>query len=212
MSYRVISVSGPDGALMREVAKAVAEALGFALVDEEIVQRVAATSGLEPGVVADAEKRRSFMARMFAGIGSSGSAASLTPFAGGLPVLLDDDRPGPAEVRDLIRTAIEETATQGSMVIVAHAASHALASQPDVLRALVTASLPVRLARVAAESGLDEQGAARAIDRSDASRASYLDRFYGTKSELPTHYDIVVNTDRLPPADAAALVVLAAAR
>ena len=44
------------------------------------------------------------------------------------------------ELRNLIRMAIEETAERGNVVIVAHAASHALAGRYDVLRVLVTAS------------------------------------------------------------------------
>ena len=110
----------------------------------------------------------------------------------------------------LIRAAIEETALRGDTVIVSHAASHALASRPDVLRVLVTASPPIRTARVAAEQRLSEKDASRAVDQSDAARADYLKRFYGARSELPTQYDIVVNTDRLSPDEAISVVTLAA--
>ena len=49
------------------------------------------------------------------------------------------------ELRAYIREAIEETAGHGKAVIVAHAASHALAGRQDALRVLVTASRqPVR--------------------------------------------------------------------
>jgi cytidylate kinase len=115
-------------------------------------------------------------------------------------------------LRELIRTAIEETAGRGNVVIVAHAASHALASQPDVLRVLVTASPSIRRARVASERDVSEKDATREVDRSDAARADYLKRFYGAKNELATHYDLVVNTDRLLPAEAVSLVALAAGR
>ena len=114
------------------------------------------------------------------------------------------------ELRRLIRAAIEESAERGSVVIVAHAASHALASRPDVLRVLVTASSSIREARVASEQDLNEKDAARAVDTSDAARADYLKRFYGAKSELPTQYDVVVNTDRLSPDNAVSLVAHAA--
>jgi cytidylate kinase len=116
------------------------------------------------------------------------------------------------ELRNLIRAAIEETAERGSAVIVSHAASHALASQPDVLRVLVTASPSIRRERVASERDLNDKDAARAVDQSDAARADYLKRFYGAKSELPTQYDFVVNTDRLLPDQAVSLVALAAGR
>jgi cytidylate kinase len=205
MACRVVCVSGTVGASMHEVAQGVAEQLGFALVDEEIIQRAAAEAGVKPEVVADAERRRSFMERALGALGSSSDATGAA-----FGVWRETLEPVDSQVRDLIRAAIEETAQRGSAVIVSHAASHALASQPDVLRVLVTASPTVRSARVAAEEGLSEKDAARAVDQSDSARADYLKRFYGARSELPTQYDIVVNTDRLSSAEAIALVTLAA--
>jgi hypothetical protein len=37
-----------------------------------------------------------------------------------------------------------------------------------------------------------------------------LKRFYNVSEELPTHYDVVINTDKLAPVDAARLNVQAA--
>ncbi len=194
---------------MREVARSVAERLGFAFVDEEIILEAAAEAGVDPGVVADVERRRSFMERAVEGFGSGVDASA---FAGVGAGFVASNEPAGDELRELIRTAIEETAENGDVVIVAHAASHALASRPEVLRVLVTASPPVRQARVAQEQGLSEKDAARVVDKSDAGRADYLKRFYGTRSEFATHYDIVVNTDRLSLAEAVSLVTLAAGR
>jgi len=212
MSCSIVCVSGPDGAHFREVARHVAEALGFALVDEEIIIRAAAEGGVEPRVVGDVEKRRSFMERALDALASSSDATAFAFTGGAGGFAATDALPVSSELRDLIRVAIEETAARGSAVIVAHAASHALASQPDVLRVLVTASHDTRSARVASERDLSEKDAARAVENADAARADYLNRFYGTKTELPTQYDLVVNTDRLAVADAAALVLVAAGR
>ena len=44
----------------------------------------------------------------------------------------------------------------------------------------------------------------------DAARADYLRRFHGLSAELPTHYDLVVNTDALSIDQAAELVAQAA--
>jgi len=192
---------------MREVARGVAERLGFALVDEEIVLRAAAEGGVKPSVVADVERRRSFIERAVAGLGSSTDPNALA-FRGASLVV--PEAPISSALRDLITSAIEETAARGSTVIVAHAASHALASVPDVLRVLVTASPSVRRGRIASEGELDEKDAERAVDQSDAARADYLRRFYGAKTELPTQYDLVVNTDRLSLDSAVSLVALAA--
>ena len=196
---------------MREVARGVAERLGFVLVDEEIILRAAAEGGVEPDAVADVERRRSFMERAFATAASGSTGVTFAP--GGLDSYYTGSLGSPQaseELRGLIRAAIEESAERGSVVIVAHAASHALASRPDVLRVLVTASSSIREARVASERDLNEKDAARAVDTSDAARADYLKRFYGAKSELPTQYDVVVNTDRLSPDKAVSLVAHAA--
>jgi cytidylate kinase len=107
---------------------------------------------------------------------------------------------------------IEETATAGGVVIVAHAASLALARRDDVLRVFITASPQTRLQRIAQSLEVDEKEAARVIKRSDAGRADYIKRFYRIDAELPTHYDLVINTDKITPSDAARLVVDAATR
>jgi cytidylate kinase len=108
--------------------------------------------------------------------------------------------------RQLIRDVIAETAEQGRVVIVAHAASIALAGRSSVLRVLVTASTDVRVDR----QQEDARAARRTIAASDAGRADYLKRFYRIDRELPTHYDLVVNTDTLSTEQAASIVEQAA--
>jgi len=208
VAQRVVCISGLDGAQMREVAHGVAARLKFAVVDEDIVLQAAAAAELDPDVVADAERRKSFIERTVQGMGA-GADASAIALAGGAGY---DGSYGfglGEDVRGLIVRAIEETADRGKVVIAAHAASHALADRTDVVRVLVTASPETRRARVAEERGLADKDAAKTVDRSDSARADYLKRFYGAKRELPTQYDLVVNTDRLTSEEAVELVVLA---
>ena len=207
MAYSVVCVSGPDGAHMREVAKGVSERLGFALVDEQIILRAAAEAGVAPDEVADVETRRSLVERALEAVSPNIDMASFALAGVGY---VPSQRSVSDELRELIRTAIEETAARGRVVIVAHAASHALGLRPDVLRVLVTASEETRRSRVASDQDLDAKAAARLVGESDAGRADYLRRFYGAKSELPTQYDVVVSTDRLSPDDAVSLVAQAA--
>jgi cytidylate kinase len=115
-------------------------------------------------------------------------------------------------LRGLIQTAIEEIAAEGDAVIVAHAASVALASRRDAFRVLVTASPETRCRHLSEAGAITTQEAAKVVGAADAARADYLKRFYGVRAELPTHYDLVVNTDRLTPAHAAELVVRGARR
>ena len=110
----------------------------------------------------------------------------------------------------MIRTSIEETADRGDVVIVAHAASYALAGRDDVLRVLVTASPETRQARAAADGSLDAKRAAKVVNQDDAGRAAYLKQFYGVDHELPTHYELALNSDSLSTTVMADLIVRAA--
>jgi cytidylate kinase len=186
----------------------VASSLGFRLIDEDIVTRAAVEAGVDKGVVADIERRKSALVRLVEGLGSAGSGAGYRH--PGASVVVDAEPPSD-ELRGMIRSAIEDTAATGSAVIVAHAASLALAEREDVLRVLLTAPPRTRERRLAASLGIDEKEAARTVKRSDAARGDYIKRFYGISAELPTHYDLVINTDKLAPEDAARLVVQAAA-
>jgi cytidylate kinase len=203
VGHNVVCISRQDGAGGHEVAVRVAESLGFRLIDEDIITEAAVEAGVDQEVVADVERRKSALVRMIEGLGSSGMAATYAV----PPNMSGQEQPPSEELRGLIRSVIEETATRGSAVIVAHAASLALAQRDDVLRVFVTASAPTRAKRVAATLGLDEKQAVRAVKRSDAARADYVKRFYGVDTELPTHYDLVINTDRLAPDEAARLIV-----
>ena len=97
------------------------------------------------------------------------------------------------------------------VVIVAHGAAIPLAGTPGLLRVLVTAPAEVRALRVMREQGGALEEAARAVEASDEARADFLKRFYGLEHELPTHYDLVLNTDALELAEGLK-VVLALAR
>jgi cytidylate kinase len=206
VGFGVVCISREDGAGAVEVSRLVTEALGFRLIDEDIVTRAAVRAEVDVDAVADVERRKPALVKLLEGLGPAAMAS------GGviLPEEAGYGRAASNELRTLIRTVIEETAADGNVVIVAHAAAIALATRDDVLRVLITASAQTRKRRLAASLQVGESQAARAVKRSDAARADYLKRFYGIGSERPTHYDLVINTDRLTPGDAARLIVDAA--
>ena len=203
MSYDVVCISSADGSGAHGAASLVAKSLDYRLIDEDIVTRAAVEAGVDREVVADVERRKSMLGRVLDGLSASGMGSAYMMAPVDAPGLA-----GPAsdELRGLIRSVIEETARDGRMVIVSHAASLALGGREGVLRVLVTASPATRVARLASSLGLDEKEAGRTLKRSDAARAEYVKRFYGIDAELPTHYDVVVNTDKITPEQAARLI------
>jgi CMP/dCMP kinase len=199
----VICISHATGSGGDEVGRLVAERLGFLHVDEEIVARAAARGGISPADVADEERRKSLATRILGSISEGGGSA--VALGGALPFVLEDG-PSGNEIRVLIREAIEQTAARGDVVITAHAASHALERGAGTLRVLVIASPRTRARRVGEQLGVDAAKAERAVKAADAGRRDYLKRFYDVAEELPTHYDLVVNTDDISVEEAAALV------
>jgi cytidylate kinase len=201
-----VCISRSTGAGGEEVGRLVAERLGFLYVDDEIVARAAAKGGILSEEVADEERRKSLAARVLEAM-----AQGSIDLGGTIPLrtgeVLSSD-----EIRALIRETIEQTAARGNAVIVAHAASYAVTPGPEALRVLVTASPHTRAARVGEAEGLEQARAVRAVKESDAARRDYLRRFYDVGEELPTHYDLVVNTDVLSVEQAAELVSAAASK
>jgi hypothetical protein len=207
VGYRVVAISPTDGSTGDALGPIVAHELGFRLINEQVVARVAWKAGVDPEVVADVERRKSLIARVLGSLGDVAPAATA-----GLSRFPSVDDPGPRRdaLRGLIRSVLWESAEAGDAVIVAHAASLALATRSDVLRVLITASAETRARRLAEAQSIGEAEAEKLVARGDANRADYLKRFYGVSTELPTHYDIVLNTDRVAPGDAAELILTAA--
>jgi cytidylate kinase len=204
MHTRVVTISHATGAGGNTIGRTVAEGLGFRYIDEEIVSVAAQKEGVDAALVADTERRKTFLERLFAGM-----AEVMDPAVLGGGTLVTDKITPDGSLRTLIVEAIRATAERGDAVIVSHAASIPLAGRADVLRALITASFDTRVRRIA-QAG-SQADAAKFIRDNDAARADYFQRFYRIEHELPTHYDLVINTDALT-ADEAADIIVAAAR
>src|SRR5262249_52125971 len=151
---------------------------------------------VEPELVERTEHRVRLLQRL---IDAMGGPISWSPppegyYAASVNLL---SRPTDEALRALIRATIVEVADRGNAGIVAHAASFALSERTNVLRVLVTASFATRLERLAATRLMDPKEAEVILRDSDKERQAYLRRFYNVAEELPTHYDVVVNSDRL---------------
>lgn len=203
MTHQAICISRSTGAEGEVVGRIVAQRLGFRYVDDEVIEEAAKWAGVDRALVADAEQRKPLVVRILAHIGEqSPETLALLPAAG------TESLPREEDMRALIVDVLRSLADAGSVVIVAHASSFALAKR-DVLRVLVTASTETRTERVAKSRAIDSRAAAKTVKRDDDERADYIKRFYQVDRELPTHFDLVINTDVFTPEKAAAVVLSA---
>lgn len=201
MSRDVICVSYASGSGGEEVARLVADRLGFLYINEEIVVSAARRGGIDRERVADEERRKGMFEGLLDYLAEPRVEATDTP-------ALTDDLPAEA-VQEFLREAMIEVAERGSVVIGAHAASHAIGAERRTLRVLITAPSETRANRLASDEQMSVREAVKSVWRSDAARADYLKRFYGVAQELPTHYDLVINTAELSVDEAAALIAQA---
>jgi cytidylate kinase len=203
MDCRVIAISRTLGAGADEIGQLTARDLGFRYVNNQIINWAAERAGVSAATIEKTEHTPSLIERILQYIGTTnveaGHAAYVAPAA----------EPSVAYER-LIERVIRETAAAGNVVIVAHGASVPLAGSPGLLRILITASPDVRTTRMSETAGVSEGEARKMIERSDRERREFLQRFYEVKEELPTRYDLVINTDVLRDEAAASLIVEAA--
>ncbi len=107
------------------------------------------------------------------------------------------------QLSKLIRTV----AAIGKVVILGHGGCLATAKLGGGLHVRLVAPLEVRAARMAPLLECDAAEAARVIGRRDDEQRKLLKTHYRVDGADPELYDLVCNTERVPPATAAGLVL-----
>ena len=202
-SKSVVTIAMTDGACAEEVAREAARRLGFRYVNDEILDRAAELAGADAKAVAEVEHTQPLVARILR------TLATMPLDMGGYisAETIVDETPG---YRALIQDVVRSVAAEGQVVIGAHAGSMNLAGMPGLLRVFVTAPFETRVARVAEERGWNAAAARKEVEHTDRERRAYFQRFFQVDHELPTHYDLVVNTEVLSAEQAAGLIAAAA--
>jgi len=215
MAAKVVCISKTDGAHGEEVGHLAAERLGFRYVDEQVIEHAARLAQVDPKLVAEVEQRQPLLRKLMGKLAAARDLVGPAALGVGAPAFAglaqrDSSHVTPDDLRMLIQAAIHEIAGAGNAVIVAHAASMTLAKRNDIVRVLITASPETRARRVAQARGIAADAARAAVATADRNRQDYFKRFHEIAEELPTHYDVVINTDVLAPAHAAELIACAA--
>lgn len=202
----LITISRQFGSGGSEVARLVAEALHWQVVDNEIVDRVAHRAGLTPDAVAEQDERApGFVERLARAL-----AASSQEFA--VPELGVAVRPAEPSLVRLTELVVKEIAAEGRAVLVGRAAPAVLGREAGALHIRLVASREYRIAAVMDRERLDRRGAERLMDTTDTERRRYHREHYGRDWHDPVHYHLVLNTGLLGLAAAAETIVAAARR
>ena len=184
----VIAMTREMGTLGKEVARLLAERLETRLVYHELVE-----DQPDPGEMTGPSEVKRHLGNG-AGNGAENGARSNS---------------NGASHRNGRMTAVEllELASRGNVIIRGWGAVRLLHRIPHVFCLRVCAPMELRVAEMTRRLGVGERAARREIERSDGLHSGVFQRFFGGDWRDAVNYDLVVNTARITPADAADLVM-----
>jgi cytidylate kinase len=186
----VITVSRQYGAGGSEVAARVAEGLGWSVVDNELIEKVAARAGVTADEVAEREERvPGFIERL----GRTLAAASpeLFPPPGGTIEELSEE-----QLVRITEGVVAELAAQGKVVMVGRAAPAVLGDE-RALHVKLVAPLLFRVQRTMERLGITAERARKIVDDMDSHRLRYHREYYQRDWADPLNYHMTLNTGRI---------------
>lgn len=199
----LITISRQYGAGGSEVARLVAAGLGWHVVDNELIEQVAARAGLQPEDVAEREERVPTFAERL-----SRTLAAATPEL--FPLPRSGGTLSPLEEADLVRiteTVVAEAAERGKVVLVGRAAPAVLARRTDALHVKVVASKAYRIGVAAKRLNIPHARAVETLEENDRMRGRYHREYYQRDWHDPVNYHMVLNTEALEMQGAADVIV-----
>jgi cytidylate kinase len=179
----VITLSREMGSLGTDIARQLAETLGYRLVWREVINEAAARSGA-PEMALDA-------------IDDLG---------------LLEVRPTREQRQAYhhgVQQVVTELAGEGNVVIVGRAGQVVLRNYPNVLHTRIIAPLELRIQRTEADQHIATSAAQAQVQNSDRKRRAYVRQAYHVDWDDPELYDLVINTRRLTVAMAVDLIIQA---
>jgi cytidylate kinase len=200
----VITVSRLYGSGGSEVAAGVARALGWSLLDNAVVDAVAARLGLTPSEVAAREERvPSLVARLVDAL-AMGSQEWLSPLSA------SERQPSDEQLVEVTRHIVDEAVARGPLVIVGRGAQSMLAERTDALHVFCYAPRAALIARSMARDELSEDAAAKLVEETNAQREQWVKLHFKRSWREHGNYHLAVNTEWLGIDGAANLVAFAA--
>jgi CMP/dCMP kinase len=187
----IITISRQYGAGGSEVARRVAAALDWGLVDNDVVDKVAERAGMSAEEVAQHDERApGFIERL---------ARTLATSAPDVITTQETPMPGRTEEKlvRLTESVVAEIAEQERMVFVGRAAPAVLGRRAGTLHVKLVAPKPWRISVSARRLGVDLKTAEKTLDDTDDNRRRYHKQYYSRDWDDPVNYDMVLNTETL---------------
>lgn len=190
--YRFATVSRDAGSLGDEIAKELANRLGWHLFDREIVNSIARNQHVREEMVNQLDEK---------------SQGILQEAILRLLRMPENASFGSEEYHiSLIRT-FAMIASQGGAILLGRGANFALRWSEAGLHIRITGSAEARLRRLNEQWRLPADKARKRLEEIDTQKRNFIRRHYGKDYNDIGYYDIVLNTDRLSVSQAVDLIL-----
>lgn len=177
----VIVIGRQFGSGGHDIGKALAERLGYAFYDNEIIQMTAGSTGYTPKFIQEKEEN---MTNSF-----------LYDLVNQMYIYSDTQEAPQDKIFESEAAVIRELASKGSCVIVGRCADYVLRERPNCLKVYLHASEEYRTGRIMKAENLSHDDALRKVRQTDRRRADnyryYTRRIWGHSR----NYDLTVNTE-----------------
>jgi cytidylate kinase len=200
----VITISRQYGSGGSEVAKRVADSLGWEVLDNEIVDAVAARLDMLPEEVQAREERVPSLVERLASAMTLGSPEML--ITGEHPL----GAPSEEQIVNVTAQIVEEAVSRGNVVLVGRGAQSQLAEREDALHVFCYAPRPALIARAARRLNISEAEATRVVDDTNRSREQYVRRHWNRVWQSVDNYHLCINTSWVGIEGAAEIIVRSA--
>lgn len=200
----VITISRESGSQGNEITRILCERLGYSYFDKELMAKLAQELGWDSDRIEKGSEQThhamTFLDRMLssfqAPFGSAGASFARAQYTAQETISV-------AQVKHLILAAYEH----GNVVIVGRGSQVVLADKPGVLRVRVVAPLEKRIANWQLREKLSYDDARHLLRERDRAHKDFVETFFDVDLNDSSLYDLVVNTDRMVPDDAADLII-----
>lgn len=179
----VVTISREYGSGGREIGRIIAEKLGIAFYDSEVINRMAADEGFDAGYVSSQEQK----------VGNAARETFYRLYAGAVP---SDELPHVEQLYHAEQRVIKRLAADGSCVIVGRLANYILRDHANRFDLFIRANMPDKVHHVMEREGLDADAAEAKIRQVEHARTEHCRYFTHREWGDARNYDASVNTSR----------------
>ena len=181
MSKRIITISREFGSGGRTIGKKVADRLGIAYYDKELVEKIAQESGLSPDFIEEngeyASATSSFLFSLAVSAGMTGMGMSLSD-----------------QLYTIQHNIITDLAKKEPCVIVGRCSDYILRNYEDCLHVFIYADTWFRADRIVRLYGERDCVPEKRLKEKDSKRKVYYKHYTGRQWGVAQNYDICLNS------------------